>query len=115
MSGFLLMILLVGTRRGERKAKLSSRDLGTLTEIVQDEKVQDATITNLRVLYVVAQEDDRSDKESLARHYCKVAKRNGAWVELVRIVEIDQSSSMSEGKPSFVLLGECNCALIRVR
>ena len=112
---FLIMILLLGTRRGEHKARLSSKDLGTLTEIANDRNVTEATITNLRTLCVVVQDPERSHPQVLARQYCQVTKKNEALVDVVRIVQVDQSVSLDKTKPNFVLLGECNCADIRIR
>src|SRR5436190_13925824 len=97
--GFLLMLLLLGTRRGERRTKLSTKDLGTLTEIETEPTVLRTSITNVRTLYVVVEEDD-TDKNKLAQRYCELVQKNDALVELVRIVKIDQSSELSEGKPT---------------
>ena len=72
-SGFLLLVLLLGTRRGERKAKLSSKDLGTIEEIKLGNDVLDARITNVRVLYVVIEEDKFSD--TLAENVCRLAEK----------------------------------------
>jgi hypothetical protein len=112
---FVVTLLMQGTRKGERKVKLSSRDFGAINEIELDQNVLDAVITNVRVLYVVAT-DDGASKEDLARHYCDVARKNHALIEQVRVVEADSTKVRSKkDKPDFSLLAECNCSAIRVR
>jgi hypothetical protein len=112
---FVLALLIQGTRKGERKAKLSSRDFGVINQIELDQSVLDAVITNVRVLYVVAT-DDGMPKDNLARYYCDVAKKNHALIEAVRVVEADSTNaSDNKGKPDFELLAECNCSALRVR
>ena len=110
------MILLLGTRRGERKARLSSKDLGTLTEIkLTEDAVIDANITNMRVLYIVVQENESID-EDIAQRACQVVKRNGALAEAVRIVKSAGVINKVNGKkPSYILLQECNCAAVRIK
>ena len=110
------MILLLGTRRGERKAKLSSKDLGTITELKLDLEVLDARITNVRVLYVVI-EKDKILSNTLAPEVCRLAIRNNALVEQVRIVRQipGQSTQTEERNVRYQLLDDCNCAPIRIR
>jgi hypothetical protein len=96
-SGFLLMLLIIGTRIGERKAKLSSKDLGALTEIELDEDVISASITNVRMLYVVVSETVPVEKDR-AQHLCQVLKRNEALVESVRIIKPATSVIHKVGK-----------------
>jgi hypothetical protein len=115
-SGFLLMLLIIGTRIGERKAKLSSKDLGALTEIELDEDVISASITNVRMLYVVVSETVPVEKDR-AQHLCQVLKRNEALVESVRIIKPATSVIHKVGKiknQEYVLLGECNCSPFRI-
>jgi hypothetical protein len=112
---FFVALLIQGTRKGERKAKLSSRDFSAINEIELDQNVLDAVITNVRVLYVVATNDGAS-KDDLARHYCDVARKNHALIEQVRVVEADSAHVVSKkDKPDFSVLAECNCSEIRVR
>jgi hypothetical protein len=112
---FFVALLMQGTRKGERKAKLSSRDFSALNEIESDQNVLGAVITNVRILYVVAANDGAS-KENLARHYCAVARKNHALIEQVRVVEADSAHVVSKkDKPDFLVLAECNCSEIRVR
>lgn len=112
---FVLSLLIQGTRKGERKAKLSSRDFEAINEIELDENVLDAVITNVRTLYVVAT-DDGTPKDVLARHYCDVAKKKHALIEAVRVVEADSANAPNnKGKPDFELLAECNCSALRLR
>jgi hypothetical protein len=115
-SGFLMMLLLLGTRRGERKVKLSSKDLGTLTEIKQEDEVLEARITNVRVLYVVV-EDGEQVEDSLAQRACQMVKSNGALAEMVRIVkpEPPPTSAPDRKTSSYTLLEECNCSAVRIK
>ena len=115
-SGFLLMILLSGTRRGERKAKLSSKDLGTLTELKLDRDVLDARITNVRVLYVVV-EKNKILSDTLASAVCRLAKKNDALAEEVRVVMRipGDSTSVRKTEAKYQLLDDCNCTPIRIK
>ena len=112
-SGFLLLVLLLGTRRGERKAKLSSKDLGTIEEIKLGNDVLDAQITNVRVLYVVIEEDKFSD--TLAENVCRLAEKNDALVEQVRVVKQVSHPLEEKSKARYWLFDDCDCTPIRIK
>ncbi|HEU5290988.1 MAG TPA: hypothetical protein VFU05_10120 [Cyclobacteriaceae bacterium] len=117
LCGILILILSGGTRKGERRAKLSRSDLAVLSEARESAGVLDANITNVRVLFIVA-DDNVKITDSLAKKYCADVIQKGALAKHVKIVRLvndphnEKADQQKEQKYS--LVSECQCAPITV-